>query len=181
MITRKQLIQSQELGRELLKKTGIFFKSGELNQITVVDFGLSDLKTFGAQILTLLNSEMISVKLIALHSFQILPEHWHPKVRKYSGKEEILRVEWGEMYSYSIGKSIKNPQAVIPKEKIHCFNNWHETIMKPGDQIAFPPTTPHWFQAGPQGVVVWSFSTKVLYMQDEFIDREINRETIISG
>ena len=51
--------------------------------------------------------------------------------------------------------------------------------MLSGDQITFPPATPHWFQAGPEGVVVWSFSTKVIDLQDEFTDPDIRRETII--
>jgi len=76
-------------------------------------------------------------------------------------------------------KSGKKPRASIPKEKILCFSNWHETIMKPGDRIVFPPTIPHWFQAGLQGVVLWSFSTKALDLQDEFTDPQIRRETII--
>lgn len=180
MITRKEFALAQQVGRKLLENTGVTLKNEELEKIAVADFGLSNLKTFGAQILTLVSTDAIATKLIAMHPFQILPEHWHPKTGEYAGKEETLRVEWGEMYLYSPGKPVQHPRAVIPDTKMDCFKSWHETIMKPGDQTTFFPETPHWFQSGPQGVVVWSFSTKVLDLQDQFTDPDIQRETIIS-
>jgi D-lyxose ketol-isomerase len=51
--------------------------------------------------------------------------------------------------------------------------------MHPGDQITFPPNMPHWFQAGPAGAVIWSFSTKVVDLQDLFTDPDIRRETLV--
>lgn len=180
MITRNEYQLAQKAGKELLLKTGVYFKDSEVSQIAVADFGLSDLGTFGAQILTLVNTDLIAVKLIAMRPFQIMPEHWHPRIGEYSGKEETLRVEWGEMLLYRPGKPEERPRAKVPQMKLNCFKLWNEFIMLPGDQISLPPATPHWFQAGSEGVVVWSFSTKVVDLQDEFTDLEICRETIIS-
>lgn len=179
MITRIEFEQARQSGSRLIKKTGIHVAEIELDQIAVADFGLSDLKHFGAQILTLFNTEKIAAKLITMHPFQIMPEHWHPKIGEYEGKEETLRVEWGNMFFYAPGDPTSNPHAVIPEERKKFFTCWHETIMQPGDMQILPPKIPHWFQAGPHGVVVWSFSTKVLDLQDEFTDPSIIRETVI--
>jgi len=180
VITRKEYQLAQQEGKELLEKTGIYFQKAEFEQIAVADFGLSDLNTFGAKILTLVNTELIAVKLIAMHSLQIMPEHWHPRIGDYTGKEETLRVEWGEMYLYYPGNPSIKPKARIPQNKLDCFKHWNELIMGRGDQITLLPGVPHWFQASPRGVVVWSFSTKVLDLQDEFTDPEIRRGTVIS-
>jgi D-lyxose ketol-isomerase len=56
---------------------------------------------------------------------------------------------------------------------------WHEYVLEPGDQITFQPNTPHWFQGGPQGAVIWSFSTKAIDIEDIFTDPEIQRQTIV--
>lgn len=179
MITRSEFTKAQQTAVDLLRKTGVFIRDTENDQIAVADFGLSDLENFGAQILTLVNTEKLAVKLIALHPFQILPEHWHPRMGEYEGKEETLRVEWGEMYLYSPGNPTPNPKAKIPIEKKKYLKNWCETIVVPGDMVTFPPHTPHWFQAGPEGVVVWSFSTQVLDLKDKFTDPYIKRQTTI--
>lgn len=179
MITRKEYKAAQLRSAHLIGQTGIFLRDDELRKISVADFGLSDLDKFGAQILTLVDTQMIAAKLIAMFPHQILPEHWHPKIGAYAGKEETLRVEWGELYFYQPGERTLSPKASIPGNKLDCFKNWHEMIMRPGDQVTLAPVTPHWFQAGSKGAVVWSISTKALDLQDEFTDPQIRRETFI--
>ena len=66
---------------------------------------------------------------------------------------------------------------VIPEGKDACYTVRHELVMKPGDQITFQPNTKHWFQAGNEGAVIYSFSTCVRDMLDGFSDPEIVRET----
>ena len=180
MITRKEYQLAQQEGKELIEKTGVHIQKAEFEQIAVADFGLSDLEKFGAQILTLVNTDLIAVKLITMHPFQIMPEHWHPRIGNYTGKEETLRVEWGEMYLYTPGNSSIKPKARIPHNKLDYFKHWNELIMGQGEQITLPPGVPHWFQASARGVVVWSFSTKALDLKDEFTDPDIRRETVIS-
>jgi D-lyxose ketol-isomerase len=180
MITRADYQKAQRVGAELIQKTGIAIHPGEMARIDVADFGLSDLETFGAQILTLVNTDNIAAKLIAMHPFQTMPEHWHPQVGDYMGKEETIRCEWGVLFLYGPGEPSAAPKAVVPEAKLPAFTQWHERLLKPADQVTFPPNTPHWFQAGPEGVVVWSFSTKVIDLQDLFTDPEIRRDTVIS-
>jgi len=54
-----------------------------------------------------------------------------------------------------------------------------EVILKPGEQIVLNPDTKHWFQAGPEAAVMYSFSTRVKDTLDRFTDPDIIRETKI--
>ena len=56
---------------------------------------------------------------------------------------------------------------------------WNESILRPGDQVTSPPNTFHWFQAGPEGAVVWSFSSRTTDVQDVFTDPDVQRVTEI--
>jgi D-lyxose ketol-isomerase len=179
MITRTEQRQAQERAAELLKKTNLVFRPDELANIEVADFGLGELASSGAQIVTLVNTEKIVAKLLALTSGQILPEHAHPRLGLYEGKEETLRGAWGEVYIYGPGEPTPQPKGRPPAHRRHTYTMWHETILRPGDQVTFQPNTPHWFQAGPEGAVVWSFSTKAVDVQDVFTDPQIARQTVI--
>lgn len=83
------------------------------------------------------------------------------------------------MCLYTRGKRTPNPKAIIPNKERGFFECWHEYIMVPGNSYTFPPKIPHWFQGGPKGSVIWSISTKVLDLFDEFTNPLIIRETII--
>ncbi len=48
-------------------------------------------------------------------------------------------------------------------------------FLNPGYQVRKLPDTPHWFQGGPEGAVIWSLSTKVVDKKDVFSDPEIVR------
>ena len=179
MITRDEQRQAQGRAAELLSKTGIALTPAELASIEVADFGLGELASSGAQILTLVNTDQIAAKLLALMPGQTLPEHSHPRLGAYAGKEETLRCEWGEVYLYGPGEPTSHPHGRPPAHRSHTYTAWHETILRPGDQTTFTPDTRHWFQAGPAGAVVWSFSTKAVDVQDIFTDPQITRQTVI--
>ncbi|NNK97075.1 MAG: hypothetical protein HKP41_22200 [Desulfobacterales bacterium] len=55
----------------------------------------------------------------------------------------------------------------------------HELILEPGDQLTFEPYEKHWFQAGPRGAVLYSFSTTVSDGLDGFTDQQIQRITVV--
>lgn len=179
MITRSEFIRAQARAADLLARTGLVFRPDELAHIEVADFGLGELESSGAQIITLVNTDKIAVKLLALTPGQTLPEHAHPRLGAYEGKEETLRCAWGELYLYGPGEPTPHPRGRPPAHRRHTYTVWHETILRPGDQITFPPNTLHWFQAGPEGAVVWSFSTKAVDVQDVFTDRDIVRQTVV--
>lgn len=182
MLTQKQYKAAQEKALEYMERAGVVFSEEEKEKISVADFGLSDLEHQGGQILTFFNTDRISAKIIVLFPWQILPEHWHPAVGKDTGKEEIMRVRWGEVYLYVPGDPTPHPRGRIPEGERENFTVWHEVIMKSGDQYIIPPQMVHWFQAGEEGAVIDDYSSTARDLQDGFTNPRIVRETkIIEG
>jgi D-lyxose ketol-isomerase len=174
MLTKKEFKEAQQRAAEMIRKSGIKITEEEANKIGVVDFGLSHLEKEGAQILTLVNTERISVKVIALSPNQTEPEHWHLPVREDPGKEETLRVVEGTVYFYIPGEE-NIRRGFIPEGKEAYYTMRHEMIMKPGDQITLKPGTKHWFRAGNEGAVMYTFSTRARDELDQFTDPNIVR------
>jgi D-lyxose ketol-isomerase len=156
-------------------------RSDESNRIEVVDLGLGELEKTGLQIVTLVDTSEIGVKVLALTPNQTFAQHKHPPLGDYPGKEETFRCQWGELYLYMPGEPTSHPRARPPAHRMHTYTVWHETILLPGDQITSPPDTFHWFQAGPEGTVVWSFSSRPTDVQDVFTDPAVQRVTRIVG
>ncbi len=179
MITRAIYAAAQKRAISLLNRTGIAFKTDEITRIAVADFGLSDLEHTGGQILTLVDTREIAVKLIAMFPGQVLPEHRHPPLGNYPGKAETLRCAWGVLYLYTEGPACPAPAGHPPENRLHTYTVWHEVVLNPGDQITLNPNTLHWFQGGQEGAVVWSFSTRAVDITDVFTDKDIRRETVI--
>ena len=51
----------------------------------------------------------------------------------------------------------------------------HEIVLEQGEQFTFQPNREHWFQAGQQGAVFYSFSTTVKDGADGFTDPAVVR------
>jgi D-lyxose ketol-isomerase len=179
MLTKRQYQEAQKRALEYMKMAGVVLSKKEKKNITVADFGLSDLKHQGGQILTFFNTDRISAKIIVLFPWQILPEHWHPAMGNDIGKEEITRVRWGKVYLYVPGETTPRPKAKIPLEERENFTVWHEIILRPGDQYIIPPKTVHWFQAGRNGAVTDDYSSTARDLQDGFTNPRIVREAQI--
>jgi D-lyxose ketol-isomerase len=179
MITRSEQESTRKQAVEILAKAGVVVRQGEIDQMEVADFGLSELEQSGVQIVTLVDTEKIAAKLLVLLPNQIEPEHRHPRLGDYEGKEETIRCEWGELYLYGPGEPTLNPKGHPPEHRRRTYTVWHEYVLRPGDQITFPPNISHWFQGGPEGAVVWSFSTKVVDVEDVFTDPDVRRETVV--
>ena len=179
MINRKEFIEAKNKAAKILNSIGVSLRKDELEQIEVVDFGLGELNQSGVQILTLVATEKITVKLLVLFPLQTHPEHKHPPFGSYPGKEETIRCEWGILYLYTPGEPNQNPKSHPPKYRVHTYSVWHEYILSPGQQMTLQPNIPHWFQAGKEGAVVWSFSTKAVDIQDIFTDPDIVRTTVV--
>jgi len=179
MITRAELESARKRAAEMLKRAGIVARQDELEGIEVADFGLSELERSGVQILTLVDTEQIAAKVLASFPHQTEPEHKHPRLGDYPGKEETIRCQWGELYVYGPGEPTPNPKGHPPEHRRHTYTVWHEYVLHPGDQVTFPPNVPHWFQAGPEGAVFWSFSTKAVDVTDLFTDPDVRRETVV--
>ena len=178
MIFRSEVKKIQEKAAQFIRKAGIFITKEEEEKIGPVDFGLSNLYVEGAEILTFIQTERISVKLLVLFPNQTLPEHWHPPVGNDPGKEETVRLVWGTAYFYVDGPdTLENGH--VPKGKESVYTLRHELVLKPGDQLTCLPGEKHWFQGGSEGAVIYSFSTIARDILDGFTDPQINRDTKI--
>ena len=179
MITRAELESARRRAAVLLECAGIVARQDELERIEVADMGLSELEQSGVQILTLVDTEKIAAKVLVLFPYQTEPEHRHPRLGDYPGKEETIRCWWGELRLYRAGEPTPEPLASPPARRVHTYTVWHEHVMRPGDQVTIPPNELHWFQGGPEGAVAWSFSTKALDVTDVFTDPAVERRTVI--
>jgi D-lyxose ketol-isomerase len=178
MILRSEAEKARKKAAELIRKAGVFISPEEENKIDPVDFGLGRLDTEGAEILTMVQTERISVKLLVLFPNQTEPEHWHPPVGTDPGKEETVRVVWGTVYFYVDGPPTL-AKGFIPKGKEADYTLRHELVLKSGAQLTFAPGKKHWFQGGSEGAVLYSFSTIARDALDGFTDPAIDRVTKI--
>ncbi len=178
MITRHQQQNARQRASEMIRSAGIQITGDEAKHIEVVDFGLSNLDKEGVQVLTLVQTERISIKVLALFPNQTEPEHWHPPVGDDPGKEETIRVISGTVYFYVPGEDTFN-QGYIVAGKDDCYTMRNEIVMHPCDQITLQPGEKHWFQAKEEGAVMYSFSTIARDALDGFTDPNIERVTKI--
>jgi len=174
MITRAEQKTARERAAQMIGQSGLRITEEEANKIEVVDFGLSHLDIEGVQVLTLVQTERISVKVLVLLPNQTEPEHWHPSVGKDPGKEETIRLVSGTVYFYVQGENTFNQGFLVKAKKKH-YTMMHEIILKPGDQITLQPGEKHWFQARDDGAVMYSFSSVARDALDQFTDPNIVR------
>ena len=178
MITTTELKAVCEESLRLIEASGLPLTAADRAKITAADFGLSRIRQEGIQILTMYETERAAGKILVLLPFQTEPEHWHPSQGDNPGKEEIIRAVWGDLYFYVEGEDTLE-KGFVPEGQEAVYTLRHEIDLQPGDQLVFPPDTPHWFQAGPRGAVMFSFSTKVVDNLDGFTDPAIRRQTVI--
>jgi D-lyxose ketol-isomerase len=179
-MTKTEYEAAKKKAAEMIRNAGIQLSEKETANIEVADFGLGNLKEEGAQILTLVQTERISVKILALFPDQTEPEHWHPRVGDDPGKEETIRVVKGILYTYMPGaNTLKEGQ--LPENKDDVYTCRNELVMQVNDQITFKPGTKHWFRAGHEGVVMYSYSTIARDILDKFTDPKVIRMSTVEG
>ncbi len=176
MITSAQQKAAQQQAVKMIRQTGMTITDAEADSIEVVDFGLSNLEKEGVQVLTLVQTERIGVKVLVMLPNQTEPEHWHPPVDDDPGKEETIRVIAGTVYFYVAGEDSLH-EGFIVEGKNDCYTMRKEFVMKPGDQLTLAPGEKHWFQARDDGAVMYSFSTIARDALDQFTDPDIVRIT----
>ena len=160
----------------LLEKAGIYITPEEAGRIEYCDYGLGSFDRIGTSILTYINTERVCAKEILLFPRQICPEHLHPALKDYAGKEETFRCRWGEVNLYVPGEPAENPAGRVPEEYRSYFTVWHEIHLLPGQQYTLKEQTLHWFQAGDMGAVVSEFSTPSFDDADIFTIPQILRK-----
>ena len=176
MITKTEQVKAQRRAAEVIRKAGITITDKEADSIETVDFGLNNLAKEGVQVLTLVQTERISIKVLVLFPNQTEPEHWHPPVGDDPGKEEIVRIIAGTVYFYIPGEETFK-EGFIVEGKDDCYTMRQEVVMNPADQIILAPGEKHWFQTRETGAVMYSFSTIARDALDQFTDPKIVRIT----
>ena len=168
---RERALQDAAL---LLEKAGIPLGEGELDKIEAIDFGLGNIAREGLQLLTIFETDRMAGRILIMTPSQTEPEHWHPPFGSNPGKQEIIRAFWGEVRFYLPGEgNISKGFIVHGKEDLYTLRR--EVILQPGDTLVLEPGSKHWFQAGEDGAVFYSFSTMVKDGSDGFTDPEVVR------
>jgi D-lyxose ketol-isomerase len=180
MLTKKQYAELQQKTIRMLKQHKIAITKEEEKRIEIIDHGLGYGQPVMVEILVYENNDIYCAKELVMFFGQIVPEHRHPPLGTYKGKQETFRCRVGEIYLYVPGKPVKKPKADLSKtDRKQYFTNWHEIILKPGQQYTLPPNTWHWFQAGPKGAIVSEFSSRSVDPKDMFTDPGIKRMTVV--
>ena len=177
MITARERDDAQAYAVAQLEACGIALAEAERSSIEVADFGLSELRTLGLQLLVYVNTNRYCAKELVLYPGQTCPEHRHPSFGGTPGKEETFRCRRGIVYLYVEGEATGGPACAYPGGAL--VTAAHEIRLGPGEQHTIPPGTLHWFQAGPQGAVVTEFSSASRDELDEFTDPAVRRETVV--
>ena len=178
MITKEEHRLAMEEAAELIRDAGLVVSEAEIQGMDIADFGLSNLRSEGAQILSLYDTKKITGRVIALFPYQTEPEHWHISVGEHVGKEETIRVIKGQLRLYVDGDDTMTV-AKIPKENAQYYTCRHEVLMNPCDTYTFSEGEKHWFQAGEEPCVFYTMSTVAVDALDPFQNPNIVRKTVI--
>ena len=171
---RDEIRKARNEASVLLGKAGIPLQDGEEKNIEVVDFGLGNFTVEGLQLLTMFQTGRMAGRILIMTPNQTEPEHWHPPFGGNPGKQEIIRAFWGEVRFYLPGEdTMASGFLVRGKEKFYTMRN--ELVLQPGDTLVLEPGSKHWFQAGEEGAVFYSFSTALRDGADGFTDPEVVR------
>lgn len=170
----EQIAMGREKARQMIQQAQVNVSAQELDGMEITDFGLDYWPVEGAQIVTLLNTQNVGMKIICLFKGQSLPEHWHTGEGTYPGKEETLRVISGSL-RLGLEGSPTLAESELPAGKPHCYTCRHVVLLAQTQQITLLPGSKHWMQGGEEGAVVYSISTMATCARDPFTDPNVRR------
>jgi D-lyxose ketol-isomerase len=157
---------------ELVRRSGISVSDEEFERMTVVDFGLGDLRSEGVQLIDIVRTDLLRVTVLVLLPHQTLPQHCHPSYDGLPGKEENIRAVWGTLRVYTPGvPTMRHGRLVQGKEQYYTAR--HETVLAPGESMVVDAGVHHWFQAGPEGSVSFGFYNRVDESRNVFSDPNV--------
>jgi D-lyxose ketol-isomerase len=141
----------------------------EYGTMAIIDFGLGDLRREGVQYIDILLSDALRITVLVLLPNQTLPQHVHPPYEGCAGKEESVRVLYGEFRVYTRGADTVSV-GHVPRGKEPYYTARHEHVLQPVQSQTIAPGVPHWFQAGPAGAVTLGFYNRVDETRNVFAD-----------
>ena len=157
--------------QELIAKSGFQLSPEELERLEVNDFGLGDVRKEGFVFVDILRSDQLRIVIIVLLPNQTLPQHIHPPYEgETTGKEETLRVLYGQTRVYSETQKADEEGAMIPEGKGKYYTDRNAVLLNVSEQFVIPPNTSHWFQACAEGSVNITFQKRVDETRNIFFD-----------
>jgi D-lyxose ketol-isomerase len=159
---------------ELLSRSNFSLSPTEVQAIRINDFGLNNLPTEGFAFVDLLRTERVRTTLMILLPNQALPQHKHPPYDSEPGKEESVRVIWGQFTVCIEGAPTPGVENLIPPGKEPYYTARKAVVLEPCMQFTVPPDTAHWFRAGPEGAVVLACQNRVDEERNLFYDPASN-------
>jgi D-lyxose ketol-isomerase len=166
---KNQIKTITEKAKALIKRSGLVLSKQEWQQFAINDFGLGDIFKEGFQFIDILRSDRLRITIIVFLPHQSIPQHRHPSYGNESGKEETLRVLYGNTQVFIEGPK-NSAHTPIPSEKEAYYTAKHKIALDAGQQVTVPPGIKHWFQAGPEGSVNIVFQNRVDETQNIFDD-----------
>jgi len=159
----------KEQARALIGRSGFPTTAEEMERLTVNDLGLGNAREEGFTYVDILLSPRLRISVLVLLPRQSLPQHVHPPYENDPGKEETIRVLYGECRLYVPGPA-NNPGAVIPSGKERYYTARHEIVLGRGEQYYVAPNVEHWFQGGEAGAVTLSLYNRADESKNVFYD-----------
>ena len=153
----------------LIRASGFILSDEEQQELAVNDMGLGNIRKEGLVFVDILRSARLRVTVLVLLPNQTLPQHTHPPYAQEIGKEETLRVLYGQTRVYAPGPE-NTPEILIPAGKEAYYTARHEILLNKGEQYTIDPNIEHWFQGGPNGSVNLTFQNRVDETKNVFDD-----------
>lgn len=154
-----------------LEEQRIVLTDEQKKNIEIADFGLGDFDHYGLGVYTYVNNDLYCAKELVMLPNQICPEHRHPQVGDYLGKQETFRCRQGLVDLYVDMPSDQGVE-IEPTSDYTCRR---KITLYPGEQFTIPRNTKHWFQAGPEGAIVSEFSSTSIDEADVFTNKKVRR------
>lgn len=160
MLSLKEQRDIRKNAMKYFDKAGIVLSEKEkAKKLKIFDYNTGDFYKMGMVIVTFINTKRYCGKYVLFFPGQCCGEHWHPNIGGKKGKEETLRVLYGQAYAYGDGTPTKKIKAKIPEGKEGNFSSKHEVILNPGDQYTVGLNEKHWWQASPMGFIALEVSS----------------------
>lgn len=156
--------------QNLLLKSGFSVSQDELNRIEVNDLGLGNIRKEGFSFIDILRTKRLRITVLMLLPGQSLPQHVHPPYEDEIGKEETIRVIYGQTKVYSAEDDQNKENIKIPEGKEKYYTAKYEVHLNQGEQYTVKPNTNHWFQGGEEGAVNICFQNRVDETRNIFFD-----------
>jgi D-lyxose ketol-isomerase len=147
---------------DFLKARGYPVNDTITKQLFVTDFGLGRFTDVGLGVIVWHGDEKYNYSGLDAYLLpgQIIPEHWHVKVRDIPEKMEVWLVRSGEIYTYAEGAPTPNMKAKLEDADAANITVKSERILRVGEIAGIShPLEKHWMQAGPLGAIFTEFST----------------------